>query len=41
MKTASQLLAIKGNKILSIAPNSDVYEALVIMENTTSALFWY
>jgi CBS domain-containing protein len=32
MKTASQLLAIKGNKILSIAPSSDVYEALVIME---------
>ena len=32
MKTASQLLAIKGNQVLSIAPNSDVYEALVVME---------
>jgi len=32
MKTASQLLAIKGNQVLSIAPNSDVYEALVMME---------
>ena len=32
MKTASQLLALKGNQVLSIAPNSDVYEALVMME---------
>lgn len=32
MKTAGQLLAIKGNQVLSIAPNSDVYEALVVME---------
>lgn len=32
MKTAGQLLTIKGNKIHSIAPNSDVYEALVMMD---------
>ena len=32
MKTASQLPALKGNQVLSIAPNSDVYEALVMME---------
>ena len=32
MKTAGQLLTIKGNQIHSIAPNSDVYEALVMMD---------
>ena len=32
MKTAGQLLTIKGNKIHFIAPNSDVYEALVMMD---------
>ena len=32
MKTARQLLTIKGNAILSVAPNSDVYDALVSME---------
>ena len=32
MKTAGQLLAIKGNQIHSIAPNRDVYEALVMMD---------
>lgn len=32
MKTAGQLLTIKGTQIHSIAPNSDVYEALVIMD---------
>ena len=32
MKTAAQLLALKGNQILSIPPSSDVYEALLIME---------
>ncbi len=31
MKTASQLLAIKGNQILSVSQNIDVYEELVIM----------
>ena len=32
MKTAGQLLTIKGNQIHSIAPNRDVYEALVMMD---------
>jgi CBS domain-containing protein len=32
MKTAGQLLTIKGNKTFSIPPNSNVYEALVLME---------
>ena len=32
MRTAGQLLTIKGNKTFSIPPNSNVYEALVLME---------
>jgi CBS domain-containing protein len=31
MKTVRQLLAIKGNSILSVAPHSHVYDALISM----------
>jgi CBS domain-containing protein len=32
MKTARQLLAVKGNAILSVAPSSNVHDALISME---------
>ncbi len=32
MKTARQLLAVKGNAILSVAPSSKVHDALISME---------
>jgi CBS domain-containing protein len=32
MKTARQLIAVKGNAILSVAPSSNVHDALISME---------